>query len=391
MNCIVLFTTTNYLDDILPLIFEFKKANIISSIVFITTKREWFDYIRQNVVLYDGVKTVGGKLTYLSKYKNFYLNIFYEIFVLRKLYYSKVLTIETKSGIVESKLLSIVLGYNRKYWKGQRILSLLRNLPFKSSGNINKYYWSIMGNPDSKEVTIEGYDAILLTQTQEQYEQCGDMKFITDTRVIQVGYTRAFNEWKQFIGKNINSYFKGEISTPYFFFPLDVVGVWITGEKCASGAVKLKECLAVLKEYNRDILTVFKPHHKTDIKKAQEILDSIGYENYVISYLHPLILMKNAKFTLTYSPSSLLVEAHLNGCTTVEYADYDSRYLEYSRGKPIHLDCVDYFVCRDKQQLRQVIKELVYDGNDVKKKPKEIEEEVPILSSKEIRYKFNWL
>ena len=238
MKCLVFITSINYLDETLPLIFELKKANIISSIVFITTKKKWHNYLIQNVVLYDGIKAVGGKLTCLNKYTNRYLNILYNIFVLRELFYRKVLTIETKSGIVESKLLSIVLGYNRKYWKGQRILSLLRNLPFKSSGNINKYYWSIMGNPDSKEVTIEGYDAILLTQTQEQYEQCGDMKFITDTRVIQVGYTRAFNEWKQFIGKNINSYFKGEISTPYFFFPLDVVGVWITGEKCASGAVK---------------------------------------------------------------------------------------------------------------------------------------------------------
>ena len=391
MKCLVFITSISYLDDILPLMFELKKANLISSIVFITTKKKWYDYMIQNVVLYDGIKTLGGRLTCLDKHKNSYLNILYQIFVLRKLFYSKVLTIETKAGIAKSRLLSIVLGYNRKRWKGKRILSLIQNIPFKSSVNINKYYWSILGNPGSKEVTIEGYDAVLLTEPLEQYEQSRDVELITDTRIIQVGYTRALSEWKQFIDKNINDYFKGDISTPYFFIPLDLVSEWYRGERCASGDVKLEECLAVLKEYNRDILTVFKPHHKTDLKKVQEIIDSVVYENYVISYLHPLILIKNAKFTLTYSPSSLLVEAHLNGCTTVEYADYDSRYLEHSRGKPIHQDCVDYFVCRDKQQLRQVVKKLVYDGNDVKIKPKGLGEGIPILNSKEIKCRFSWL
>ena len=391
MNCIVFFTVTAYLDDILPLIFEFKKANIISSVVFITTEKKWFNNIKQNVVLCDGIKTVSGKLTYLNKYKNRYLNLLYQVFILRKLFYSKVLTIETKSGITKSRLLSIVLKYNRKYRKGQRILSLLRNIPPRSSVNICNYYWSILGKPESKEVKIEGYDAALLTVSREQYEQSRDVKLITSTRIIQVGYTRSLNEWKQFVDNYTSDYIKDEITTPYFFLPLDVIGVWITGEKCASGDVKLEECLATLKEYNRDILTVFKPHHKTDIKKAQEILDSIGYENYVISYLHPLILMKNAKFTLTCNPSSLLVEAYLNGCTTVEYADYDVRYNRLSYEKPIYFGCVDYFICRDKEHLRQVVGKLVYDGNNVKNKPKEFGEEVPILSSKEIRYKFNWL
>jgi len=256
---------------------------------------------------------------------------------------------------------------------------------------ISNYFWSILGKPDSKEVTVEGYDAVLLTSIREQYEQGIGVKLITDARIIQVGYTRALKEWEQSIDKNTKKYLKGEISTPYLFFPLDVVGTWILGEKCASGEVKLEECLKVLKDYNDDVLTVFRPHHKTDVKKVRRILDSIGYENYVISYLHPLILIKNAKFTLTYSPSSLLVEAHMNGCTTVEYADYDVRYNRHSYEKPIHFGCVDYFICRDKEHLRQVVDKLVYNGNNVKKKPKEFEEGIPILSSKEIKCRFSWL
>jgi len=391
MKCLVFITSISYLDDILPLMFELKKANLISSIVFITTKKKWYDYMIQNVVLYDGIKTLGGRLTCLDKHKNSYLNILYQIFVLRKLFYSKVLTIETKSGIAKSRLLSIVLGYNRKRWKGQRILSLIRNLPFKSSVNVSNYYWSILGKPDIKEVTVKGYDAVLLTHTREQYEEIRNIKFITDARFIQIGYTRELNEWKQFIGKNFNNYFKGEIEMPYFFFPLDVVGTWIGGEKCVSADVKLAECLAALKEYNSDILTVFKPHHKTDIKKLQEILDSIGYENYVISYLHPLILMKNAKFTLACSPTSLLVGAHLNGCTTIEYADYDARYNRYSDEKSIHLGCVDYFVHRDREYLKQVVKELIYNDNSVIKRTEDIEEYMPVFAPPEIINKFNWL
>jgi hypothetical protein len=390
MNCIVFFTSTYYLDDILPLIFELKKANLISSIVFITTKKKWFYYIKQNVVLHDGIKAAGGELTCLNKFKNRYLNLLNNIFVLRKLFYGKVLIIETKIGIQEgSRLISKVLSFNQKCWNGKRVLSKTRNWPTEMNFSFLEYCRSVVGRQESIDETTKGYDAILYTRFPEGYEQGLNAKLITNAKIIQVGYTRVMKEWTNFVDKNMEKYISGEITTPCFFFPLAVTGgAWITGERCATGRERLLKCLKVFKNYNSKILTVFKPHHKTDVSEFNEILESVNYTNYVISYLYPAMLIKIAKFTFVCSPSTLVWEAYYNGCTTVEYADYDERGDQVLKGETIHTGCVDYFINRDMNKLEQVAEMLISNNKDVKRIHKRHEEKIPIPNIQEIIMNF---
>jgi len=390
MNCIVFFPSIYYLDDILPLIFELKKANLISSIVFITTNKKWFYYIKQNVVLCDGIKTVSGKFTYLNKYKNRYLNLLYNIFVLRKLFYSKVLTIETKIGIQKgSRLISKTLLFNQKYWNGKRVLSKTRNWPNECELSWLKYARSVVGRKESIDETTKGYDAILYTHYPEEYGQSAGAKIITNAKIIQVGYTRVMKEWKSFVNNNIEKYISREITTPYFFFPLAVTGgAWMKGETCATGRERLVKCLKVFKEYNSEILTVFKPHHKTDLKEFNKILEASNYTNYIISYLYPVMLIRNAKFTFVCSPSSLVWEAYYNGCPTVEYADYDERGKQVLKGETIHTGCVDYFINRDIDKLEQVAEMLISNNKDVKRIHKRHDEKIPMPNIQEIIMNF---
>jgi len=387
MNCIVFFTNTYYLDDILPLIFELKKANLISSVVFITTKEKWFYYIKQNVVLHDGIKSLGGKLTYLSKYKNRYLNILYNIFLLRKLFYSKVLTIIGTNGIQEgSMLISKTLLFNQKYWNGKMVLSKIRNWP--NDFGYLEYKRSLRGRKESKDEITKGYDAILYTKYPDEYWQELHAKLITDAKIIQVGNSRVMKEWTSFINSNIKKYISREVTTPYFFFPLSVTGVWMSGERCPTGREKLVKCLKVFKEYNNEILTVFKPHHKTDVNEFNEILETVNYTNYVISYLHPVMLIKNAKFTFVCSPSSLVWEACYNGCTTVEYADYDERADQALKGETLHTGCVDYFINRDVDKLEKIAEMLISNNEEAKRIHKRHEEKIPMPNVQEIIMNF---
>ena len=386
MNCIVFFTTISYLDDILPLMFELKAANKISSVVFITSKEKWFDYVKKNVVLYDGIKTLGGRLAYLNKYKNRYLKLLYNIFILKKYFYSKVLTIESHVGFQKgSRLIAQVLLFNQKYWKGKRVLSQTKNWPMEMHLGFMKNVWSVLGREKSKEQTVKGYDAILYTHSLEEYEKIIDTKIVTNAMIIQVGYTRVMKEWKSFVNKNIEKYISREITIPYFFFPLAVTGgAWMKGEKCATGRERLVECLKVFKNYNSEILTVFKPHHKTDLEEFDKILEVSNYTNYIISYLHPTMLIRNARFTFVCSPSALIWEAYYYGCPTVEYADYDERCYQALKGKTIHTGCVDYFINRDVKKLKQVAEMLILNNEDVKRTYKRPDNKIPMPNIQEI-------
>jgi hypothetical protein len=135
-------------------------------------------------------------------------------------------------------------------------------------------------------------------------------------------------------------------------------------------------------------MTVFKPHNKTDMDKAVAIIESTGYKNYIISYLHPWLLIKNAKFTFSYTPSGISVDAHFLGCTTVEYAHYDSRFYKYIKGQSMYLDSVDFFVHKDTRQLEKVLKELIYNDSKVQREPNKLSDDFPVLSQDEIKETF---
>ena len=385
MNCIIIFRSTVSLDDILPLILELKKADIISSPLFIAWDKPLFKVIKQNHVLYAGIVFIGGELRYLGKFNNRYINQFYNLFVLRDYIFKKILSIEYKTG---NRLVSFLAGFNRRVWKGRRIFSMIFNRPFRAAKNHMKYYQVVQGKHKVQEKTIKGYDCILLSHLKEQVEEIQNLNIVSNSPVIQVGFTRGLEEWQVFLNKQMEKYIPDQIKPPYFFFVLNQLGAFLKGEDCPPADELLKESLIVLKEFNKDILTVFKPHYNTDVDGFKKILNDIGYRNYQISYLHPWILIKKAKFTFSYTGSSLLLDACFLGCPSVEYAHYDSRFYRINHGQPRYLDYVDYFIHRDVQQLRKVFQDLIYNNITIKRDPQKIKEDFPILTTQEIKEKF---
>ena len=389
MDCIVLLKSIIYLDDILPLVFELKKIGFVSSPIFVATNKKQYEFLRKNVVLCDGISHVGGRLTTLNAYGNRYIRNLHNIFVLRKYFYKRVLTIEV--AFAKSFWVSVLSVLNRKVWKGKIMGTWLHNKPYNQLHNNVMYIRTVKENFEVMDIVARGYDAVLLSYTKEQYEKLTLERLITaNAKVIQVRNTRRLNEWISFLENNRGKYLPKELKRPYVFFPLSIIGKHIKGEDCLSSTDKLKEVLLVLKEFNNDILTVFKPHHKTDLDGVKEIIRLVGFRNYIVSYAHPLLLIKQAKFTLSYHSTSVLIEAYLSGCPTVEYAHYDSRFFEYNEGRSRYLECVDYFIHRDKEQLRGVLKKLIYEEViQVKRDLIKRKKDFPILSNKEIKERFS--
>tara|TARA_B100000315_G_scaffold249781_1_gene281534 strand:- start:99 stop:1280 length:1182 start_codon:yes stop_codon:yes gene_type:complete len=390
MGCIIFVTTIRAMDDVLPLIFELKKAGIVSRIVFIARNRKTYEFIKKNSVLYDAMYFVGGRFTFINKYNNRYFNCLYNIFVLRRYLYKKIITIETYDA-TKDQIISLLLAFNHKIFHGKRIKSLIINALYRLVKSVPVYRRAVSGDYEVKEIIIKGYDGILLASTIEEWNEAYNEKLITDVKLIQVGYTRGLKEWQHYLHGVTDRYMPEVVSTTYIFIPLTYLTNWLTGEDNMSPATLLKESLSVLKEFNNDVLTVFKPNHNTDMDKFQEILKTTDYKNYIISYIHPLLLIKGAKFTFTYTPTSIVIDAYYNGCTTVEYAHYDSRFYKLNDGQSVYHSCVDFFIHRDVVKLKRVLSELIYNDIPVLRDQNRINEDFPILTQKEIKDKFGWL
>ena len=386
MHCVISFKNIKNIDDILPLIYELKKAEIITKPTFVASERYVYEFIRKNIVLYEGISSINGKLTYLYKYKNKYLNYFYNLAIYRHYIFRKVISIE----MFTNKMLSILSAFNNNVWKGKKIYSMIFNRPMRQAKTTIGFYRSIREDFKIKENVIKGYDYILLSHNKEQLEEAKYEKIITDSEHINVGYTRGLEEWRKYLAKNINRFLPEEIKMPYMFFSIDIFGSWLTGEKCDTYDEKFKTCLNILKKYNNDIMTVFKPNQRIDIKKVHKILKNIGYKNYLITYTHPVILFQKAKFFFACFPTSLLIEAYYNGCPTVEYAHYDRRFYDYNKGQPMHLNCVDYFIHRDPEKLKKVLEGLIWGNINIKRNENVINTDFPVLSREEIREMFSF-
>ena len=139
----------------------------------------------------------------------------------------------------------------------------------------------------------------------------------------------------------------------------------------------IEESLEVMKKYNNKIKTVFKPHSITDLGKIREILDKVGYSNYVIDYSHPMVLSSNAKFVFGNVFSSIMCMAYYLGKPTVEYAQYDPELLERIGGQSLGGKFCDFFINRNRQKLDEVLHRLINGGIEVKRDPEFMRENYP--------------
>ena len=153
-----------------------------------------------------------------------------------------------------------------------------------------------------------------------------------------------------------------------------------------------KKSLKVLKDYNSRLLTVFRPHPTTDMKILDEILHCINYRNYVISYLHPLLLMKRANFVICPGISStLLTDSYYRAVPSIEFSNYHKDILKRTNGKGSYDKITDYFVNDDEAKLREVIDKILADGFKLDRDEEKMKELYPELSADEIKAKFHFL
>lgn len=384
MKIVVFVKTILTLDDVIPLLFQLREMGMIEPPLVVAWDGRALDYFRRNVVLSDAIKEMGGELVGINRLRSRWLSQLHNLWVLRSLFFTRHLLLETYP--LSNKIAKFMVRLNRRLWGGSRVHSVFMTRPQRFARNAYAYYEAVREDFSRKEKVLLGYDYLLLSYDKEVHEEIHGINLVTDAKIVNVGYTRGLPAWRTYLDHIAPAFLQREISQPYFFFPLTAVGSgFVKGEDCISMTDKFRESLQVLKDYNDRILTVFKPHFKTDMVIVQRLLDEVGYRNYQISYLHPEILFRGARFTFCYHPTSVLVEAYYSGCPTIEYAHYDSRFFKLNGERPRYLEAIDHFSYRDSDKLRGILDKAVPQREAVIRDPQRLAEDFRVMNTGEIK------
>jgi hypothetical protein len=389
MTCIVILRgKLLHIDNILPLIFVLKKAGIISKPLFVVQDKKTFNTIKNNIALYKAIKAINGKIVCMNIHNNRIIRIIYNTFILKRYLYQKVLSIEVANAHV-----SKMAAFNKKIWKGVRLINLINLIPSILSRRFYLRQELVVKMKKGKVRVLNNYDYALLSYSKEQVEDYSGIQIQLNqrTKVIQVGYTRGLKEWQEYLSLNSGPLFSDEIKMTYFFYPLGTLGKAVVQEDNPIGEVRLRECLEVLKTYNNDLMTVFKPSAITEMDKVYKILKEIGYKNYIVSYAHPIQICKNARFTIASHHCTVLLDAYVLGCPTIEYMCYDSRIYNAFGGKSYLDGFVDYAIDRDQVALKTVLDKIIYSDVQVQRNDDKIKKHFPVLSTDKIKKLFEFI
>lgn len=384
MDFIILLKPKLYhLDNILPLLFELKKAEILTTSIFVAPNKKTFDIIRKNFLLFEGIQRVGGRLTYINRFSSYLLRNLYNLFILRKYFYCKIVSIDT--SVNYSGATDFLSSFNQKFWGGKRILSQIRNWPAWRDLMCSLGIDMLLGEERKEKIlNANVYDYAFLSHSREELYKSSKIFLSPDTLDVNVGYTRGLAEWSKFLEMKVDRFLSDIGNKTYFFYNIGSHGISWPGSKVKTVDIIRQECLLVLKEYNESILTVFKPHPNTKIEEVKDLLADIDYKNYIISYTHPHVLLRNARFLLCHGPSTLHTDAYYMGCPTLEYTHYDPRLLKMTGGESTASYFVDFFINNDAAKLREALEELICGNNKTHRPSKTLNKDFQVFSHEAI-------
>lgn len=360
------------IDTILPVLMEVKKVNPSLMPIIVFFDQGQHDNIRKNYNIWEGIQSLDSRI-WVIRHKNKFIT------AARLIKFISALSFKQNVVIREGDVLplhNLTMSLLKKLSKVTEIKAYLP-IPFADYiKNLNTQlimHLEKQENPKEVKFLSGKYDYFLsVLNAEELKEACNAV--IPENKIIKVGYVYKLPEWeksrKEAVAKN------KIIHDAYFFYILHATYKRRPFEP-AELIELIEESLWIMKKYNNKIKTVFKPHSITDLGKTKEILDKVGYSNYVIDYGHPMVLSSNAKFVFGNAFSSIMFMAYYLGKPTVEYAQYDPELLEKIGEQSLGGKFCDFFINRDKEKLDEILDKLINGDGVVTRNPDAMRKNFP--------------
>jgi len=322
------------IDAALPLLLELKQKYDIKSEI-ITFDYLTFNGINKNIFIKDSIKEI-GKLIYIDSKNKVLRKLKIFLFMVkvsvRSLFEARVFHFGTLS---EGPFKFFAgLFYNKLYF--------LDKAAFKYSGT--NIYTKEMSKKPKRLIRSGKYEIHFYPHNSERK---------LETNVIEYYYPRARPLWVNFSKSKANFYFSK------FHKELDkkkdLIVFILGGVEEGHGKVQLdirdqfKKIIRILGEEFSHCQVLIKPHIYTDIDFVKEFISK--FNNLELTYLHPTLLSTRAKIFLVQSFSSTMADAKSMGVPTVEFAKYNDKLIEATKGHSIEKEYVDFFIQNDEKLL----------------------------------------
>ena len=405
-----------YLDNVLPLTFSLVSEGFFESPILVLSSPSQQRQVEMNRDLIAAIEEISAKLICLNKYNSALLNKIYNVYTLRFLARRPCIVLECALGIAPKaksqsanrwgRLIRFLGSLNRKVFGGIWLLAAIDVRPPRITERLDAFAaataevdrqnrkstaasTTVKADPpaDAASDFLKNYDGLLQSYPKQMGVASGSGTSPISRPTVYVGNTRRLEPWQRYLDR------QGRVSAkrlpePYFFFALSTLLTPNPDHGNRYDDALVRSCLQLLKVHNNEIATVFKPHAVTDMQHFQWLLDELGYKNYIISYSHPMILMKNAKFCFSYYGTTLFLDAYFLGCPTVEFTRYDSRGLHITGDQSLLLDYVDYFSNGDEDRMQHMLHRIVHGDVTVERDPDRIEDDFTVRTSTEIAEEF---
>jgi len=170
----------------------------------------------------------------------------------------------------------------------------------------------------------------------------------------KIGYLKHLPAWSSFVNKEVAS-LQRQRERPYFVYFLS--GLHDTTKYLYQ---PLEESLYVLKKYNQQIRTVFKPAFITKMDDFYNLVRKVDYGNYEISYAHPSIISYHAQFALAYIFTTALFNAFVMGKPVVVYTQHaDPCHYDILGNQTVGGRACDCTIFQNPDQLDAILESLI--------------------------------
>lgn len=380
------------LDCALPLIYELCDQQLIRDPIFVASDSRSYSEIKKNVVLFDAIGLIGGKLITASKFRNRWLNQLWNFAVLAR-YYLLVPLVCFQTSTRHGPIVRLLSRINRRVWGGRIIALHLDNVSNEIRERMSLFAAATV-HADAKDrgrkldttKTISGADVAVLHSLPRGRMSPHGVTIAKDIPILAVGNTRALKTWQDFIANGTPRYLGDKVSDVYFLFVLGLLDLPNPDRNNQHDDEAVRRCLQALSGFCNRVQTVFKPHPVTDRGRLDAMLTEVGYRNYTYSYAHPMMLARNARFAIANYSSTVLCDAKAVGCPTIDFVSYDTRAQHLVGNESLLSDYVDYYIPGDEPELVRVVDRLLTEPAP---KNQASEAQLCALKSEEIRTAFS--
>ena len=175
-----------------------------------------------------------------------------------------------------------------------------------------------------------------------------------------MGFPRNFPQWKKFLKMTVA---KNRIvhGAPYYLYIMGTFGKRLPHIFEPDGAELFEESLKILKKYDREIKSIFKPHALTDLPRLEYMIKKSGIRNYEVDQGHVMVLTAGAKFVISNAYSTAMFDAFYLRKPVIQYSDSDPTLLKLFGNGSIAGRCCDFFINRDVKKLEDTLNKLIYN------------------------------